>query len=189
MCFLFFQWKRCHKWSWGVLLVHSLPSPGGSWVPGPLPQKLSRQLHLPVSETIKPKTIIRMWTLSISIECQTWEHILWLEAEYWCFWRECAETLQSRGHLLIIMVSSICSLCDFSLGACFCLQQIREGDSIPKKPVHQVYLGELCVSVELRLPPKAAVWSTKNLFKQLSAACRSREEALCPLWGLCSLFH
>lgn len=28
----------------------SLPSPGGSWIPGPLPQKLSRQLHLPMRE-------------------------------------------------------------------------------------------------------------------------------------------
>lgn len=28
--------------------AESLPNPGGSWIPGPLSQKLSRQLHLPV---------------------------------------------------------------------------------------------------------------------------------------------
>lgn len=30
----------------------------------------------------------------------------------------------------------------------------RVSDSIPKKPFHQVYLGELCISLELRLPPE-----------------------------------
>lgn len=40
-----------------MLSAHkSLPSPGGSWIPGPLPQKTVKTAAL-ASATIKPKTI------------------------------------------------------------------------------------------------------------------------------------
>lgn len=55
-----------------MLSAHkSLPSPGGSWIPGPLPQKTVKTAAL-ARATIKPKTICWMRTLSIYIEWGGW---------------------------------------------------------------------------------------------------------------------